>query len=537
MASELRALGDPVESERLLNRALELNPGHVRTLIQLAEHAWMAEDFEKTLALSLRAMEIQPQNVWSYIHASRAAADLGRQQDALDFLLKARNKLGRLPEIEAAQAAQFRRNRDYAAAKATLEKLPADLRSYFGIWEQWTELAIGTGDYDTAEKSLQNPPNSTPHERSRACLLRGQLAEAQWQLERAAAHYREALDVNPNDSLTHNEMARLCLKLHDLDNGFIHLQKRTTLSASTRLLKGGNLNASQSHLGHLYDEYALDRPALSELQTIQARPLDEQVIRLLDLIRGNQDYTPAALALLVALRRSGLLKQPAVQALAASSLSIPMHIAQYWDTSTPPPDIAELMKSWQQVNPSFAYTKFDRNSAAAFLRLNLPNNIWLAFVRTREPAKAADVFRLAYLYLKGGFYCDADDRCVAPLLNIVPSNATFVGYLEGHGSLANNFLGVISNHPVIKRALDLAVDAINRGDHDETWLATGPGLLSRAFAQILANEKSYSTLLENITIFDFNGLQRYVNFHCPADYKRSTKHWRRALVSAQGKSR
>ena len=537
MAAELRTLGEPLESAKLLHRALELDPVHVRTLILLAEHAWMAEDFEESLALCLRAIDIQPQYTWSYIHASRAAAELGRQQDALDFLSQAREISGPHPEIEAAQAALFRRNRDYAAAISTLEKLPPDLRRYFGIWEQWTELAIGTGDYDAAADALQNSPNATPHERSRSCLLRGQLAEAQWQLELAANHYNAALDITPNDSLPHNEMARLCLKLHDLEKGLIHLQKRTVLSASTRLLKGGNLNASQSHLGHLYDEYAIDRPSLAELKAIQAYPFDEQIVHLLKLIRQKPDYTPAALSLLVALRRSGLMKYPNAHAPAATSLSIPMHIAQYWDDFSPPTEISDLMKSWQRVNPSFAYTKFDRNSAASFLRLNLPNSVWLAFIRTREPAKSADIFRLAYLYLKGGFYCDADDRCVAPLLSLVPENTTFVGYLEGHGSLANNFLGVIPYHPVIARALELSVEAMNRGDRDEAWLSTGPGLLSRAFAQIIAGENVYSALLENFAIYDFNGLQRYINFHCPANYKRSTKHWKRALIGARKSSR
>jgi len=35
-------------------------------------------------------------------------------------------------------------------------------------------------------------------------------------------------------------------------------------------------------------------------------------------------------------------------------------------------------------------------------------------------------------------------------------------------------------------ALQLATEAINRGDDDLIWLATGPGLITRAFAQTLA---------------------------------------------------
>ena len=41
---------------------------------------------------------------------------------------------------------------------------------------------------------------------------------------------------------------------------------------------------------------------------------------------------------------------------------------------------------------------------------------------------------------------------------------------------------------MIARALDLATAAMNRGDNDIPWLATGPGLITRAFAQVLAEQ-------------------------------------------------
>src|SRR5262249_22721699 len=156
--------------------------------------------------------------------------------------------------------------------------------------------------------------------------------------------------------------------------------------------------------------------------------------------------------------------------------------------------LSVLMKSWQRMNPSFAYRKFDRETAVTFLKANFSSEVMHAFGRARGPAQATDLFRLAYLCVEGGFYCDADDWCFAPLSSFLPSNATFIGYLEGHGSLANNFLGAVPNHPFINRALELAIQAINRGDHDGTWLSTGPGLLSRATSQALSDAESYSSL-------------------------------------------
>jgi tetratricopeptide (TPR) repeat protein len=541
MSREYRSLGNPKTSKNLLHQALEIDPTHIPALNQLAEHSLMAENFEDSLKLSRRAIQIQPCRFWSYIYACRATAELGRQQEALDFLSQARKKCGNHPEIEAAQAALFRRNRDFPAAKSTLDKITPENRTFFSIWEQWTELAISTANYELAEEALQNPPNSTPHERSRTFFLRGRLAEAQWQLEAAAAYYRCAITIDPNDSLVHNEMAGLCLKLHDLENGYIYLKKRTILSASTRLLRGGNLNASQSHLGHMYDEYTLDRSTLSQLKTLQSKPSEQKTAGLLQLVREKPDYTPVSLALLVTLRRSGELKQivipvAATPPVASTPIAIPNHIAQFWDTPDPPAQISELNQTWKKLNPTFKYSLFNINSASQFLLYNFPSDVQIAFKRAQGATQAADLFRLAYLFLQGGFYCDADDRCLGSLSSFVPSYATFVGYLEGHGSIANNFIGAVPKHPVIERALKLAVTAINRGDHDEPWLSTGPGLLSRAFSQILSETNSYPNLLEKTAIFDVNYLQRHIGFHCPADYKKTSKHWRRALLGRKFKT-
>ena len=60
----------------------------------------------------------------------------------------------------------------------------------------------------------------------------------------------------------------------------------------------------------------------------------------------------------------------------------------------------------------------------------------------------------------------------------LPPDAEFVGYQEDHGTLSNNFLAVVPNHPVICLALQLASEAVNRRDSDSVWLYTCSGALS-----------------------------------------------------------
>jgi hypothetical protein len=79
---------------------------------------------------------------------------------------------------------------------------------------------------------------------------------------------------------------------------------------------------------------------------------------------------------------------------------------------------------------------------------------------------------------------------------------------------------------VIVRALQNAVTAVNRGDADVLWLSTGPGALSRAFAQVFAERTADSAaLLDNCYLLDHNELLRVCHVHSRAAYKTTASHW------------
>jgi hypothetical protein len=114
----------------------------------------------------------------------------------------------------------------------------------------------------------------------------------------------------------------------------------------------------------------------------------------------------------------------------------------------------------------------------------------------------------------------------------VPREATFVAFQEDYGTLGNNLLGVVPRHPVIKRALELGTEAINRGDNDFLWLSTGPGLLTRAFAQLMSQPAQTSDHGEP-TILDMAFTARRIGFHCPVAYKKTERHWSRSSFASR----
>ena len=526
MAIELRALGNPQESEALLRRALAVFPNYQAALEQLAEHYFIAENFRRALRIARRAIVFYPHRHNSYLLACRASVELGNKEGAIEFLHQADKFAAPYPEIRAMRANLYIQQRDWNAAYRLLTDPEAQTQRHACLWTLLARLAITTGDYDAADAALPTAP-STVNDVSRVRLLRGQIAEAQWNLELAAACYREAATLAPSDGAPHFELARVSLKLLDLDACRFHLGRLMNIGASSLWLRGQSLNASQTHIGQILDEFALDAGLLDDLRRVRSLPAEQQIAPLQDIVAANPHYTPAAMMLLIAKRQAGQLVRAAGQPANGAFDRIPRRIVQYWDDTEPPPEIAVLMESWQQAHPNFEYVRLDDRTAQAFLESHGMRAVLSAYRRARQPAQRADLIRLAYLAAEGGVYADADDRCIAALGSFVPPDATFVAYQEDYGTLGNNFLAVVPGHPAICLALQLASDAVNRGDNDLLWLSTGPGVLSRAFAQTISGPQSDTPGRSDATIFDVGTVARRIGFHCPVLYKKTHRHWSR----------
>src|SRR5262249_14505460 len=153
----------------------------------------------------------------------------------------------------------------------------------------------------------------------------------------------------------------------------------------------------------------------------------------------------------------------------------PRSIVQYWHQSEPPEDVAQLMATWRGANPDCEHIVLNDVSAEERLKAYGSNEGLRAFRNADEIPQRADILRWAVLAFEGGFFVDADDRCLKPLAEYVPEDASFVAYQERLGNLGSNFVGAAKSHPAILRAFDLACEAVNRGDRDIPWLATGSG--------------------------------------------------------------
>lgn len=534
LAVEERALGNLSQAEALLEQVLNTRPDYLWALEQRAESARLVGDLEKALTLLRQAIAAHPGSMWPYIHASQVLDDLGEHADAHELLDRATAHFGAQPEIICKRGELLKRAGHLHAARRLLEDARRGRPQNFPLWSHCIQLDIFFGDFDAAASKLDGFSTEVVTERSRVHLFQGQLAEAQGRIGEARHHYDLALQLSPNDLWTRAEMVRACLLSLKIDEARTHLEEWTRLNSSFARPRGGSLNVSQSHMGQIFDEFVLNRPLLDQLTKIQELTPADRIEPLRALVRLNPDYSPGAIQLLAALREANLIHRDHPTAPVEGPHQIPRSIIQYWDSPEPPDDVQELMQSWRDHNPGYAYRLFDDAAARQFLEQTYSRDVLTAYRRAEGPAEKADLFRLAYLYAQGGIYADADDRCLGSISQLLPVSASLVVYREDYalgglsvGTLGNNFIAATPQHPVIERALTLATQAINRGDTDVVWLKTGPALMTRAFAQTFAETLlKPAAWLGKSVVLERSTLSQVCAIHCFTAYKKTKQHWR-----------
>lgn len=524
LANEAWTAGRPDEARDFFERALAQEPDHLAALLTSAEHCLRSDDPEGALSRVDHAIAAHPRQMGPLLFGARAAAAIPDRARAIAFLDEAHTRFDDRPEILASRIHVLRALGEHAAAISVSAAAGATV-THEAAWAEIVALRIFAGDFDGAGALLDALPDRL-RETPRAYFFRGQLAEAKRDYPAAIGAYAEALSRDPSNGDGHGEMARACLLRLDVSAASAHLRLSLLHNAAGGFARGQSLNPSQHHVGQLLDEFSLDARSLERLREIDGLPTKAQLAPLRALVRGSPDSTAAAIALVLAIRRAGGFS-PGLE-----STAIPRRVVQFWDNAEPPSDIQALMASWHDETGVWEHRIFDEPGAEAFLRQHFERDVALAFRRAHHAAQRSDIFRLAYLAHSGGLYADADDRRVAPFAALVPADARLVAYLENYGTIGNNFLAASPRHPAIVRALELAVAAVNRGDHDIVWLSTGPGLVTRALAHFVAGASSDEGA--GLIVRELFEMRRLVDIHCPARYKATTQHWSRAAFGPVG---
>ncbi len=518
LAHETWAAGRPKEAERLLQKALATQPDHPGALLASAEFAFQSERPEEALKLAQRAIRFHPGKLGAYLLAARAAGQVLEREQALNILEQARKIFGPLPELIAVHVHVVRHFRDFDTARSLIASSRELIASNFSLWLESTSFAISVGEFKVAENALTLAPAKSKSELAHVHLLRAQIAEGRRQYVQAIAYYQEALALDPNNSNCHGALARAFLLRADISSARPHLRAAFESDKAKRISAGHTFNISQNHTGQLINEFLLVPGVLTTLKQIVALPDEQQIEPLKRLVRDNPEHTAPAFFLMLAMRNSAAFSSFQTKPTPITAQKIPPRIVQYWHSKIVPHDVKALMRSWSDVHNDYQHIVFNDETADNFLRANFRDEICRTFHRAQEPGQRADILRLAYLSSKGGYFIDSDDKCLARLDTFVSAQAEFAGYQDHYAAIGTNFIGAVPGHPVIALALENAVKAGNRGDRDIVWLSTGPGLLTRAFTQVLSVAEA--DWLNKVHLLELWELQRAVGIYFPTHYKR-----------------
>jgi hypothetical protein len=228
----------------------------------------------------------------------------------------------------------------------------------------------------------------------------------------------------------------------------------------------------------------------------------------------------------------------------------PKQIVQFWDNlGQLPKDVKECMDSWRLLERSgFKFQIFDENSAKEFIKTHLGSRFERAFDRCYHPSMKSDYFRYSYIFIKGGFYIDADDvyhggeiehffidgrlklqpfcydiatnQMVPPsfFVNSESNKMSWIFYFNTTPLIAS------PKHPLVERALlnaTISLEHEPKEELQEVQAATGPGNLTRSIFEVLADKTHPEEEL-----FIANDWEKISTSKWPLSYRNDKRNWR-----------
>lgn len=518
LVGDLRTSGRTADALDLIQKILASHPHDTAALLVLVAVLQGKEAYGEAQAVVEQVLKIDPTLGRGYSMLADIQWNARSAAAALATLDLGFAVAGPSAELYAMAAKiHVHRGEDAAAAARLREGLEA-FPSNRNLLRAAIDQCIVSGRFGDLDPLLDALPD-TPEQRSAKRVFKARCAMAHLRYEEAVTELTEAETETPDN---YN------VWIHHLLAAMPRLRMDDARRADKRLR--GLVRDDPDHaraarkvgfFSELFNDMVTDPAAMvAGRNALACNDLD----RLSAVVRDFPDSTGVALALVVALRRAGRLPGPKPGRAAAAS-PIPHRVFQFWDAPEPPEDLRAFIESWGKLNPNWTHTLFSVDSAREFLAHNMPGPALQAFQAARHPAHKADIFRLAVLLRDGGIYADIDDRCMGPLDQLC-AGASLVLRHEHLGSIGNNFIACRPGHPLVGKALMGAVKATLEGHSEAIWLSTGPGLLTRTFAQLYATDASLRAEMETQTrlLPDFV-LRHFVAFGLHAVYKSTEQHW------------
>ena len=203
-----------------------------------------------------------------------------------------------------------------------------------------------------------------------------------------------------------------------------------------------------------------------------------------------------------------------------------LKLMQYWGGVAPPTGLSKRMMSCRSKNPNLGYKLISTAGAAKRLNRWFGSDVANGFLSIRMEAMRSDVFRVAWVLRKGGYYVDAasevlssfDEWVVKDKLNLLKKPNMIDNKLVWNGFIYSPFPGHQFLQEVWSRQEYMLLS--RRCNTANIWAETGPGI----FLDVLKNLRQEIT--SEIIILSPGKFDHKFRFGSSAHFlKDRSQHW------------
>jgi len=134
--------------------------------------------------------------------------------------------------------------------------------------------------------------------------------------------------------------------------------------------------------------------------------------------------------------------------------SIPNILWQCWKTKHIPEPVKSSVDSWSKSNPGLQKKFMDDDQCSSFILEHFGPAVHKDYIALPQNIMRADFWRIAVVYVHGGYYADLDVECNVPVEQLVHSTSVNSVFTVEYDNIANFFFGATAGHPILKTTLD-----------------------------------------------------------------------------------
>ena len=208
---------------------------------------------------------------------------------------------------------------------------------------------------------------------------------------------------------------------------------------------------------------------------------------------------------------------------------IPSILWQTWKTKDIPRSVKKFSDSWKTSNPQLQIKFMDDQQCSDFILKHFGQEIHDQYHQLPLPINRADFWRLAVVYIHGGYYADLDIECNSNLSIFINSNIDAV-WMRERDNISNYFFGAIPKHPVIKAAMDKMLEQTANVSNQEAicWGMHWLHAAVRKYYNVIGTDYISNNEVQFLLDEDVRNSRKLIHYGAAASGEKDYDSWREA---------